>query len=50
MDRQREEFAEGSGVLDDAEYGASGAMASEAASAPFAVTAGEIDFAGNAFS
>ncbi len=48
MDRQREEFAEGSRVFDDAENAARRAMASEAASAPFAMTAGEIDFAGHA--
>jgi len=47
VDRQRQEFAEGSGVFDDAEYCAGRAMASEAARAPFAMTAGKIDFAGD---
>src|SRR5258706_1624446 len=48
MDREREEFAKGSGVLDYAEYRTGRTMASEPASAPFAMTAGEIDFAGHA--
>ena len=46
---QGEEFGEGAGVVDDAQHGAVGAMASEAFAAPFAVRAGEVDFAGDAF-
>ena len=47
-DRQREEFAKRARVFDDAEHGASGAVAAEAARAPVAMAAGEVDFAGDA--
>ena len=43
-----EEFAEGAGVLDDAEHGAMRAVAAEAAGAPLAGAAGEVDFAHHA--
>ncbi len=47
-DRQREEFAKRPGMFDDAQDGASRAMAAEAARAPIAMAASEIDFAGDA--
>src|SRR6185312_8972284 len=47
MDRKREVFTEGSGVLHDAEYAAGQTMAIEPASAPDTSAAGEIDFAGD---
>ena len=43
-----EEFGEGSGVVDDSQDGAVWAVASEAFAAPFAVRAGQVDFAGDA--
>ncbi len=45
---ESEEFGEGAGMIHDAEHGARGAVAGEAAAAPLAVGAGEIDFAGDA--
>ena len=41
-------IAKGSGMFHDAEHGAIGAMASEAARAPVAMSAGQIDFAHDA--
>lgn len=46
-DGQGEKFGEGAGVVDDAENGAIRAVAAEFAAAPFALAAGEIDFAGD---
>jgi len=46
---QREEFAEGAGVLYDAENSAVGAMASESALAPGAVGTRQVDFAYDSF-
>ena len=43
---QSQEFTKRSGMLDDTENGASGTMAAESAGTPFAMAAGEIDFAG----
>ena len=47
--REGEELGEGAGVLDDSQHGAVGAVASHALAAPFAMRAGEVDFAGHAF-
>src|SRR5678815_5061279 len=48
-DGQRQELTERSGVLDDAEYGSRRAVAAEAAPAPIAVVAREINFADDPF-
>lgn len=48
VERQREEFAERSGMVDDAEHAARGAMAAEAARAPCAFAACQIDLTGDA--
>ncbi len=50
VDGQREEFAERSRVFDDAEDGARGAVAAEAARAPVAMSTRQVDFAGYAAS
>jgi hypothetical protein len=47
--RQREEFAKCSRMPDDAEDGPSWAVAAEAALAPIAMSAGEVDFASHSF-
>jgi hypothetical protein len=46
---QGEEFAERAGMFHDAEHGSLRTMPAELARAPFAMSAGEIDFAGYAF-
>jgi hypothetical protein len=47
---EREEFAKRSGVFHDAKHGAYRAVAAQASLAPFAVPAGEVNFAGYAAS
>jgi threonine synthase len=44
---QSQEFTKCSGMLDDSKNSASGTMAAESARTPFAMAAGEIDFAGD---
>ena len=46
-DRQGEEFLKRAGMIDDAQDFARGAMTAEAATAPIAGSAGEIDFTGD---